>query len=551
MGCVAGFWLAAGVHGQSLEEPLQRRLARALESRRAPAALASYAGRNGSIWSLTRAFYARRDARPAWTSAAGDDRQVRDLLGVLEQAGAHGLVAADYPLAVLRALLDAPSASPDTLATLDLVATAAFFRFATDVAMGRVAPSSVDTVWAAAPRSLDLVERLGVALDSGRVRASLLELAPSQPGAARLREALARYRDIAARGGWPPVPAGPPLTLDAAGSRVEILRRRLAATGDLATAGGGVFDRAVLEAVERVQSRYGLNVDGVVGAATLAALNVPVADRIRQLELNLERWRWLPPGLGDRYIAVNSAAFTLEVVEAGCTVLLTPVIAGRVDWPTPIASGTLTDVAFNPRWSIPRSIAVREVLPIVRRDPAYLVRQGIHVMSDVTEHAIELDPTSIHWAAVQAATFRYRLWQEPGPRNPLGRIRFGVSTRFGVKLHDTPNRASFALRSRVFSHGCVRVAGAQELAAHVLRRRPGWGLSAEDSVAAALSQPVERRVEVPQPLPVYLTYWTAWVDEDGVTQFRPDVYGWDAKLARALRGLGRDHRESAAAGPGR
>lgn len=551
MECVAGFWLAAGVHGQSSAGPVQRRLSRAIESGRVPAALAPYSGRNGTIWPLTRGFYAQRDARPAWTSAAGDARQVRELLGALEQAEAQGLDAGDYPLVVLRTLLDAPGTDPDTLAELDLLATAAFFRFANDVAVGRVVPSVVDTVWAAASRSLDLVERLGVALDSGRVRASLLELAPSQPGAARLREALARYRDIAARGGWPEVPPGPPLTLDAAGSRVEILRRRLAATGDLTRAGGGVFDSAVREAVERVQSRYGLNVDAIVGPATLAALNVPVAERIRQLKLNLERWRWLPPGLGDRYITVNSASFTLEVVEAGCTVLLAPVISGRVDWPTPIVSGMLTDVAFNPRWNIPRSIAVRELLPIVHRDPAYFVRQGIHVMSDVTENAIELDPMSIRWAAVQASTFRYRLWQEPGPRNPLGRIRFGVSTRFGVKLHDTPNRASFALRSRVFSHGCVRVAGAQELAVHVLRGRTGWGPSAEDSVAAALARPLERRIEVPQPIPVYLTYWTAWVDEDGVTQFRPDVYGWDAKLARALRGIGRDHQESAASGPDR
>jgi murein L,D-transpeptidase YcbB/YkuD len=304
-----------------------------------------------------------------------------------------------------------------------------------------------------------------------------------------------------------------------------------------------VFDAAVLDAVERAQSRYGLDVNGVAGPATLRALNVPVAERIRQIELNLERWRWMPRELGDRYIAVNSAAFTLAVVDSGCTTFVAPVIAGRVDWPTPITSGTLTDVAFNPRWNIPRSIAVREVLPLVRRDPGYFAREGIHVMSDATESAVELDPASIPWEYIRGSTFGYRFWQEPGPRNPLGRIRFSVSNGFGVALHDTPNPEPFRLRTRVFSHGCVRVAGAEGLAAYVLRAVPGWGADSEDSVEALVSRAVERHIGIPQPIPVYLSYWTAWMDESGSVQFRPDVYGWDAELAAALRST--SHRRSA------
>ena len=526
-----GLWLTAGVRAQSLADDVQARLARQLASDRPPAVLGVAGGWSRRAWVLTRQFYAQREGRPGWIFAAGFDKPLQDLIQVLARAEEQGLDSADYPIPRLLASLAGPRADPDSLALLDLTATFAFFRFGADLALGRVSPAAVDTMWAAAPRSVDLVTRLAGALDSNRVALAVEALAPPQAGAVRLRAGLARYREIAARGGWADVPAGPPLTLGAEGPRVVALRERLAATGQLPLV-GALFDSTVLEAVERAQARHGLEVDGVVGPATLAALNVPVADRIRQLELNLERWRWLPFELGDRYIAVNSAAFTLAVIDSGCTLFVAPVIAGRVDWPTPITSGTLTDVVFNPRWNIPRSIAVREVLPAVRRDPMYLARQGIHVMSDATE----LDPALIHWDRVGDSAFAYWFWQEPGPRNPLGRIRFGISNRFGVALHDTPNQGPFRLRTRVFSHGCVRVAGAEALAAYVLGAVPGWGVNAEDSVRVAVSQPIERFVPVPQSMPVYLDYWTAWVDEDGTVQFRPDVYRWDAELAAALRG---------------
>ena len=195
-------------------------------------------------------------------------------------------------------------------------------------------------------------------------------------------------------------------------------------------------------------------------------------------------------------------------------------------------SGTLTEVVFNPRWSIPRSIAVQEVLPAVRRDSTYLARTGIHVLSDTTAEAVELDPPAIDWGRIPDSAFAYRLWQEPGPTDPLGRIRFTVSNRFGIALHDTPSPELFRSRTRVFSHGCVRVAGVAELAVYLLRGLPGW---TDDSARTAVVQRGERRVTVPEPIPVHVGYWTAWVDGDGTVQFRPDVYGWDAELAAALR----------------
>jgi murein L,D-transpeptidase YcbB/YkuD len=264
---------------------------------------------------------------------------------------------------------------------------------------------------------------------------------------------------------------------------------------------------------------------------TLAALNVPVTARIRQLELNLERWRWAPRDAAERYVSVNSADYTLEVVDSGRRALTSRIVAGRVDWPTPIVSGMLTEVTFNPRWSIPRSIAVKEILPILRRDAGYLRREGIHV-TDATDQATELDPTLISWDSVTAGSFAYRLWQEPGPRNPLGRIRFVIRNRFGVALHDTPYPQLFSGSARAFSHGCVRVEAAESLAVYLLRALSGWSA---DSVCAALAQGSERYMAVPDPIPVLIGYWTAWVGPDGTIEFRPDVYGWDAELGAALR----------------
>ena len=268
-----------------------------------------------------------------------------------------------------------------------------------------------------------------------------------------------------------------------------------------------------------------------MGPATRAALNVPAQDRIRQLELNLERWRWMPRDLGPRYLMVNSAGFTIEVADSDRVELAGRVVAGRVDWPTPIVSTRLTDVTFSPRWNIPRSIAIQEVLPMARRDPDYLAREGIHVMSDTTDFGVELDSGTVAWDTIPDSSFALRLWQEAGPRNPLGRIRFTIPNRFGVALHDTRDPQLFGALARAFSHGCVRVADAERLAIYVLRDIPGW---TPDWIRAAARSPAEWRVAVPDSIPAYLVYWTAWVERDGTVEFRPDLYGWDVELADAV-----------------
>src|SRR5512135_97318 len=494
-----------------------------------PITLAQPARLNDSLWRLSRRFYAGRAQLPAWRLDAGRGR-LDDLLDRLQRAQQQGLDSSDYGLDRLRALA-ARGDDSESLALLDLLATATWLRYGSDLVYGRVIPRLVDSLWTASPRTVDLVGALAAALDSNRVGVALDDLAPPQRSAVHLRAAVAWYRAIAERGGWPRIPDGPPLQLSAEGPAVALLRQRLEITGDLAPGGPGpVFDSALDVAVRRAQQRHGLEPDGIVGGATRRALNVPVQDRIRQLELSLERWRWLPRDLGSRYLMVNSAGFSLELIDSGRVVLQSRIVAGRVTWPTPIFSSRITEITFNPRWNIPRSIAVEEILPKLRRDPEHVTRMGIH-LERVDEPGNELACNEVQWDSVTASGFEYRLWQEPGPENPLGRIRFTIPGPFGVALHSTQAPSLFLLLVRASSHGCVRVEEAERLAAYLLRDRPGW---TEDSLRAATDTLVERYVAVPNPLLVYVTYRTAWMD-DGRVSFRPDLYRWDAELAAALR----------------
>jgi murein L,D-transpeptidase YcbB/YkuD len=251
--------------------------------------------------------------------------------------------------------------------------------------------------------------------------------------------------------------------------------------------------------------------------------------RARQIEANLERWRWLPRDLGPRNIMVDIPAFTLEVTDSGRTAHTARVIVGRPDWPTPITTAPVTQIVFNPSWYIPRAIALAEVIPAQIRDSAYLYRTGIRVFP--ARGRREIDPTTVDWRKVTERNYAFRLVQDPGPANPLGAVRLLVVNPFGVTLHDTPQRELFTHPVRAFSHGCVRVERALELAKLLLRDVPGW---TPDTIAAVLRAGRERAAVLPKAVPVVLAYWTAWVDDEGVLQFRDDLYGWDARLASAL-----------------
>jgi murein L,D-transpeptidase YcbB/YkuD len=534
---------AAAPPGDSLTELVRERLRNRLEAVPEPDDLRARGERVHASLALPM-FYARRVYLPGWLDDGMPGDAADALVAALRAAEREGLTPLDYHLAVLertiREVRDGARSQPaDTrrLADLDLLLTDAFMIYGSHLLQGRVNPETIDPEWFANRRGADFAEVLETALREGTIRETLEELAPPQVGYERLRDALVRYRRLVVAGGWAPIPAGPVIAAGDTDPRVPALRARLAATGDLAlptTSGNDgpeQVDTVLAVALEQFQARHGLEADARLTEATRTALNVPADVRMRQLELNLERWRWLPQDLGPRHILVNIAAFELDVVEEGSTAMSMRVMVGRPYRRTPVFTGLMTHLVLSPFWHVPRNIAVQDKLPEMRRDPSLLARQRIRVFRGWGAEIEEIDPAAVEWSAVTAANFDFRLRQDPGPQNALGRAKFMFPNRFNVYLHDTPTRELFARAQRDFSSGCIRVERPLDLAEYLLREDPQW---TRPVIERVVSEARERTVPLPAPVPVHLLYWTAWADEDGTIQFRDDLYGRDRRLAPAL-----------------
>jgi murein L,D-transpeptidase YcbB/YkuD len=487
-------------------------------------------------------FYERRDYQPAWTGQEGPDPQAAVLLEAIAGAGGEGLNPAFYHLAKLNRLQDRIQEKlsqerpldPDQLADFDLLCTDAFLIYGTHLFAGCLNPETIDPEWSSLRADIDLADALEKSLEADDLMETLKRLRPPQPGYIRLRRALAQYRDIVAGGGWPLIPEGPTLHPGDSGDRVMILRRRLRITGDHPreqVRQASMFDETLELAVTRFQWRHGLDPDGVVGPATLGALNVPAEDRLRQLVVNMQRWCWLPHYLGFRHILVNIADFKLDVIETGRIVLSMRVVVGRDYRRTPVFTDQMTHLVLNPYWNIPESIAIEDMLPKIKKDRGYLAAEKIRIFQGWSADARAIDPGKIDWDRVSAGNFPYRLRQDPGPGNALGRVKFMFPNKYNVYLHDTPARQLFHQTERAFSSGCIRVEKPVELAAYLLQMDPAWS---RETILAAIENGKERSIPLPEPIAIHLLYWTAWVDQTRTVQFRKDIYDRDRLIGEAL-----------------
>ncbi len=449
----------------------------------------------------------------------------------------------DYHLTAIETLLSAVRADfssgaeilPDRWAELDLLLTDAFMEYGSHLLAGRVNPETVKPEWVANRRGTDFASVLESTLVSGDVVGTLGNLAPPQKGFQRLREALVYYRAVAAEGGWPTIPDGPTLKLGDKSLSVVALKDRLLIEGDMGITereDPELFDEPIELALKRFQNRHGLPDDGKMGIETLAQLNVSAERRVEQLELNMERRRWLPQDLGWRHIRVNIAAFQLKVVEDDTAVMAMRVVVGLPFHHTPVFSDIMRYLVLNPYWHVPRTIAVQDILPKVKRDPSYFTKKKFKVFRGLGSETREIDPSAVNWSKINSDRFPFVLRQEPGPLNALGRIKFMFPNKFNVYLHDTPSQTLFDETQRDFSHGCIRVAQPFELALYLLQLDPLWN---RDTLQLAMTDAVDRSIPLPEPVPVHLFYWTAWADEDGTIQFREDIYNLDAPLLKALR----------------
>lgn len=431
-----------------------------------------------------RTFYARREHRPAW-----DPRSTMALLAAIDSLAEEGLEPNRYHREVLHRL--APGAERD------LLATDAFLAAATHLSRGVVDPQFARPAWCAPPPKLDLAAILQSALDDGTIEETLDRLSVRHEGYLRLRRMLAAYR----KARWPVVPPGRTLRLGDDDPRVAVLRKRLYSPNDSTR-----FDAELEVLVRHFQSHHGITDDGIVGRETLRELNVSVADRARQIAVNMERWRWMPEDPGESYVLVNIAAFRLDVIERDRSVLAMKTVVGKEYTRTPFFAARIAEVIVNPWWNVPDNIAAKEVWPEQQRDPSYFEREHMVVTNG-------------------------RIRQRPGEWNALGRLKFNMPNGYDVYLHDTPAKSLFAEPFRAFSHGCIRLEKPLELALYLLRDQPQWTAAA---IGSAIEAGSERPIRLTAPHPVYVLYWTAWVGDDGHMEFHRDHYERDAAIAAAL-----------------
>jgi murein L,D-transpeptidase YcbB/YkuD len=486
-------------------------------------------------------FYATNGNRLVWCDDTGKVQpSTETFINALKRSDEHGLHPEDYALSRLEALkariekgrLD--DASVARMADFDVLMTAAFFRYASDLSTGRMHPDEIRDDWHTNRPELDPVAKLAEAQRSDKLAEILAALPPPHDGYARLCAALKTLREAEAAGGWPVIPEGPTLARGSNGPRVALLRQRLDEPA------GDRFDGALADKLRSWQTRHGIEPDGELGGATLGALNVPVAQRIGEVELNLERWRWLPRTLGDPYVFVNIPAFDLALVRGSISAWRTRIVVGSAFTRTPVFSDRIVEVVVNPPWAVPESIAVNEYLPELRKNSKALERRGLRLLKGPEDNPVEVDPTTVDWDDVDEKEFPYRLRQDPGSNNALGRVKFQLTNDFQIYLHDTPARSLFDHLDRDLSHGCIRVEHPLELAPLVL------GDSSQSLLRAALEQPEERHLTVKPPVPIHIVYLTAWVDDAGALRFSPDVYEFDGPQRSALDRVA----TRVAAGPG-
>ena len=483
--------------------------------------------------SLAR-FYQERQFQPAWSDGRQLFATAGELLSALPAAAGEGLDPHSYHLLVLTDLSERFSSTPtpQVAAELDLLLSDAFISLSSHYLNGRIAPAQVDREWHIPREQADPLRMLNQALTSGRIHDSLQSLLPPDPAYAALRRAWQDLQLLAAVGGWPRLSFKPPLRPGASGPEVTALRQRLVVSGDLSAAEGSgeSFDSGLEDAVRRFQLRHGLKMDAIVGPQTLAALNVPASERARQLAVNLERWRWLPRFFGERHLRVNLPSFHLELIEKGERTLDMRVIVGRLVRPTPAFVGSMTYLVLNPYWEVPRNLAVLDLLPQIQADGDYLGKNGIKVFT--APGGTLLNPAVIDWQQLGPGTFPYHLRQDPGPKNALGRIKFMFPNRYSIYLHDTPTPKLFEREERSFSSGCIRIEKPFALAQLLLRGTP---LASSGALEEVLQNTNNQTVLLPTPVPVYLLYFTAWVEADGTLNFRNDLYKRDHRLAAALQ----------------
>ncbi len=478
-----------------------------------------------------RLYYIDNQGQPLWVGYSRGSSLVQSL----RNSFLEGLEPSAYPTSVMDSTIQVASKlKPSGQAKVELYFSAIFLRFAKDLKIGRLLPSKVDPKLYWRKKEFNSLAAFVMAGQESDFNKFISRFQPQISEYAKLKQGLAFYKRVQKAGGWSSVPHSDVVIrpgdtnaiIPAIHARLEASDEEVHEDRDRESP---EYDKYLVEAVKRFQKMHGLEPDGVIGKQTLFAFNIPVEDRIRQIIVTMERWRWKPENLGRDHILVNIAGYELRRVSNYRIEEVMRVAVGQPFHQTPVFSNEIKYLEINPYWNVPRSIAVNEELRKLKTNPAAREASGFEVV--IGGKAVPL--TAIDWSSVSATSFNYHLRQRPGPKNALGRVKFMFPNRFNVYLHDTPARSLFAKAQRAFSHGCIRLARPLDLAEQVLRTVPGWN---RQRIEDTISSRERKVVKLTKPLPVHITYSTVWLDEGGQLQFRPDVYRRDAKLESALSG---------------
>jgi murein L,D-transpeptidase YcbB/YkuD len=477
---------------------------------------------------LIGSYYADAANPAIWTSAKGLNTRGRELLASIEGMVDDGLNPADYRT---LAFADAATMKAEAdIAGLELALSNAFVRMARDLHSGRTSPSVTEPDIVIARKPMAAEKWLESAAKSG-AEAVFAGLRPNHPQYFQLRQMLAGYRNLAARGGWPLIDSGSTLKPGMVDPRVRQMRASLKARGysGIDNADPNAFDPGLTEVVKHFQKRHGLDADAFAGPATIAALNTTADQRVEQIIVNMERWRWLPADLGKRHVFVNQAGFEMFFVDGGKVIDNRRVIVGKPFHKSPMFSDMISYVDFNPTWTVTPDIAKSEFLPKLQKDPGYLERNEYKLYAGWGAGAPELDPYSVDWNGL--TRLPYKIVQQPGGKNALGDVKFMFPNKFNVYLHDTPSRQLFAKTGRAFTHGCIRVHEPLEFATKLLGLDQGLTRERIDRIVAGHQS---QTVVLKRKVPIHLAYFTVWIDDNGIPNFYDDLYDRDRMVSQLL-----------------
>ncbi len=476
-----------------------------------------------------QAFYAAHDNHIAWNFSGAENAStfnafVESLERLIDY---HGLQPGQYPLDAMHKLVN----SNDGGVKLELLVTDTLLKLAHDLHGDAVDLDTLYPGWDFHRKDEDIPAGLAAAVNSDKLTEYIASLAPQNTPYIQLAGILNIYRNYASQGKWPVIDGGPALKPKDHSPRVTQLRARLAAEDFEVSDKGPVFDEALARTLMDWQTHHGLDADGHVGKNTLEALNVPLQDRIDQIRANMERWRHMPEDFPtDRYTLVNIATATIKIVDNDKVTYAGPVVVGRVDRKTPFIQSAVRSMIVNPSWHVPTKIAQQDILPKLKKDPHYLEKLGFVIKGNADDPHGE----NIDWKTMDEQEFDFHLRQQPGDKNSLGRLKFDFDNDFAVYMHGTPHQELFKKDIRNFSSGCVRLRDPEEVGQALLAdNKDPWTVERLDE---AIGSEKTHWVAITTAMPLYILYWTVFMDEEGKVNFRGDVYDYDHFLIENLRG---------------